>query len=302
MIEQKMYDIDQEFFLNYPPPTSEIIERISKTLWIEPQFYIKVVQLMETMKLPLPFTCPTPQAGRNYSKRQSYETDDDSDEIMVESVPVDFLPSAVDEKERKKMKSFLHSGHPPYHAKESMIQNVSSKKPKLKIITGKKKTNASNNDGTMINDVGEFGEFHPETYQQQISEQTKEFDFDSAYSLEFIRKNRISSKDMKNVSVFKHYHSGHPSSRLYVKNISKKTTENELKQLFAAFLLDNNEESRKQFDVRLMTSGKLRGQAFISMGTVSNAEKAVKESNGFNFHSKPIVVVFARSRPALEET
>jgi hypothetical protein len=40
----------------YPPPTKEIIDRIGHHLLINPQFYIRVLDLMRNMNLPAPFS------------------------------------------------------------------------------------------------------------------------------------------------------------------------------------------------------------------------------------------------------
>ncbi len=44
-----------------------------------------------------------------------------------------------------------------------------------------------------------------------------------------------------------------------------------------------------------MTTGRMKGQAFITLPSVVRAEKALEETNGVMLQGKPLVVTFARS-------
>jgi U11/U12 small nuclear ribonucleoprotein SNRNP65 len=46
-----------------------------------------------------------------------------------------------------------------------------------------------------------------------------------------------------------------------------------------------------RFDIRLMQSGRMKGQAFISLPEESMAVRALEETNGYLLHGKPMVVV-----------
>ena len=46
-----------------------------------------------------------------------------------------------------------------------------------------------------------------------------------------------------------------------------------------------------RFDVRVMTSGRMKGQAFIGLPSEEAAVSAVGETNGHILHGKPMVVV-----------
>lgn len=47
-----------------------------------------------------------------------------------------------------------------------------------------------------------------------------------------------------------------------------------------------------------MTEGRMKGQAFVTLPSVAQAEKAVAETNGLMLQGKPLVVQFARSATA----
>ena len=46
-----------------------------------------------------------------------------------------------------------------------------------------------------------------------------------------------------------------------------------------------------RFNVRLMTSGRMKGQAFIGLPSEDIALQAITDTNGYQLKGKPIVVV-----------
>lgn len=46
-----------------------------------------------------------------------------------------------------------------------------------------------------------------------------------------------------------------------------------------------------RFDIMLMREGRMKGQAFVGLPSERSAEKALKETNGYVLHDKPLVVV-----------
>lgn len=46
-----------------------------------------------------------------------------------------------------------------------------------------------------------------------------------------------------------------------------------------------------RFDIRLMQTGRMKGQAFVGLPDEGVAAKALKETNGYVLHGKPMVVV-----------
>lgn len=53
-----------------------------------------------------------------------------------------------------------------------------------------------------------------------------------------------------------------------------------------------------RYDVRLMTEGRMKGQAFVTLPSTKLAQQALEETNGYILKDKPLVVQFARSAPA----
>lgn len=51
-----------------------------------------------------------------------------------------------------------------------------------------------------------------------------------------------------------------------------------------------------RFDIVLMKDGRMKGQAFIGLPSEKSAERALRDTNGYVLHDKPLVVVsFARA-------
>ncbi|KAM3178287.1 hypothetical protein ACTXT7_002871 [Hymenolepis weldensis] len=91
---------------------------------------------------------------------------------------------------------------------------------------------------------------------------------------------------------------GTASSRLYVKNLHKKTTDDDLWLVFGSFhraYRRSIEEGPSQFSIQLLTSGRMRGQAFIALDSIEVATEALKATHGYVLNGKPMHVQFARA-------
>ena len=103
---------------------------------------------------------------------------------------------------------------------------------------------------------------------------------------------RLKDSDFPCFPVFSDYKKGRSSHKLYVKNISKNVTRDELTQIYSSLL--DKEVKRQPFGVRHFTTGKLRGQAFVTLPDKKLASRARRLTNGLMLKGKPIVVVFGK--------
>ena len=118
---------------------------------------------------------------------------------------------------------------------------------------------------------------------------------------EVINEGRLMKNQMKDFSVFKNYSAGEPTCRLYIKNLTKHTTEQDIVNLFGSFI-EWSPDSYNSFDVRVMKEGRMKGQAFVSLPNEDCAKRILNHCNGFVMNGKPLVIQFARSAKAkLEE-
>ncbi|XP_076302914.1 RNA-binding region-containing protein 3-like [Lasioglossum baleicum] len=108
-----------------------------------------------------------------------------------------------------------------------------------------------------------------------------------------LANNRISTNEQRLLPVFKNYHPGKPSSRLYIKNLAKQVEEKDLHFIYRKYVIPEL-KTELEYDIRLMQEGRMKGQAFITLQNIEQAQLALDETNGFILKDKPMVVQFAK--------
>jgi len=113
-------------------------------------------------------------------------------------------------------------------------------------------------------------------------------------SLEELAKNRLNEDQLRlidNGRLYRNYERGQPSQRLYIKNLDTKHVDERL--LHSIF--DRYTQNSFPIDTRLMSEGKMKGQAFVTFPNEEMALKALNDTNGLVLHEKPMIVQFART-------
>ncbi|XP_076089039.1 RNA-binding region-containing protein 3-like [Mytilus galloprovincialis] len=166
---------------------------------------------------------------------------------------------------------------------------------------------SSLNRAEEITTDGGFGKIEP---VKKISENVEIKDTNLPYTvdsskfltIEDIKKGRISQSEWKNYSVFRKYEAGDRTKRLYLKNLNKHTSEQDLVDIFGNYIDWNSETEKSMFDIRVMKEGRMKGQGFITFPSEESAERAMHDTNGFTLNNKPMAVQFARSAKAKDAT
>ena len=114
-------------------------------------------------------------------------------------------------------------------------------------------------------------------------------------SSKLLRRGRLTSREMRDLNVFKKYESGEPTTRLYIKNLAKQTVEKDLHYIFGRYVNWESETEKNMFDIRLMKEGRMKGQCFVTLASEKKAKHAREDTNGYQLNGKPMVVQFARS-------
>lgn len=135
----------------------------------------------------------------------------------------------------------------------------------------------------------------PEVEQESVTENPYKWEGTEFLSRREIKAGRASSQEMQQSSVFRNYDMGTPASRLYVKNVAKGVEVDDLFRIYGSYVDPRSHEERNAFDIRLMTEGRMKGQAFLTFASEKQAEQALQDTNGFLLKGKPLVVQFARS-------
>ncbi|KAK2828424.1 hypothetical protein Q5P01_019458 [Channa striata] len=113
---------------------------------------------------------------------------------------------------------------------------------------------------------------------------------------EEILKNRESEEGIRSIPRFRNYQPGQPSKVLCVKNLSAQASVAQLVALFSKFEPENGPPVL----YRLLT-GRLKGQAFITLRDAETAQKAMQLVHGYRLLGKPLVVEFGRERQEEEK-
>ncbi|KAL7390275.1 hypothetical protein ABVT39_018138 [Epinephelus coioides] len=113
---------------------------------------------------------------------------------------------------------------------------------------------------------------------------------------EEILKNRESVEGIRSIPRFRNYQPGKPSKVLCVKNLSAQASVAQLVALFSRF----EQKNEPPVLYRLLT-GRMKGQAFITLPDAETAQKALQLVHGYRLLGKPLVVEFGRERQEEEK-
>uniref|UniRef100_A0A3Q2NZU1 RNA-binding protein 41 n=1 Tax=Fundulus heteroclitus TaxID=8078 RepID=A0A3Q2NZU1_FUNHE len=106
---------------------------------------------------------------------------------------------------------------------------------------------------------------------------------------EEILKNRESDEGIRSIARFQSYQPGKPSKVLCVKNLSAQASIAQLVALFSRF----EQKDGPPVVYRLLT-GRMKGQAFITLSDTETAHNALQLVHGYRLLGKPLVVEFGR--------
>ncbi|XP_026283827.1 RNA-binding region-containing protein 3-like [Frankliniella occidentalis] len=320
----------------YPPPTPATLSNISRALSMHPRLYTQLLHLMNRMNLPPPFqdgsrlksTCnQETQTEIIWVHKSSSESEMESEEEQIIAHPnTSILKRMLPRRQVRPIKRphFIKPAVPSEMSSSSSNMKaeevfekaetcVLPKKIELRLcgslpLEKEESENIVSSIPTCSDQQGGFGIMHPPIKSNESLEEVQAKESDcleetgSTITLEQLASNRVPQKDLQVLPVFKNYSPGVPSCRLYVKNISKHATARDLHFIYRRYSKVPEQDCEgldiNIFDVRLMTEGRMKGQAFITLPTQNLAEQALLETNGYILKDKPLVVQFARSAPA----
>lgn len=270
----------------YPKPNRATINNIAHALASVPKFYTQVLHLMNKMNLPPPFSnVPDPPARQNVTvpsepKKSSSESEMESDSEQGrqnrELIPV---KRKLPQKKMIKRPKFIKPNVAQPITKtpekpEDVFEKVDLHTPRIEL-----KVTTESLDALHENAI----ETEAETTQPN-----------TIITSEELNKNRVPLEDLRVLPLFKDYHPGVPTNKIYIKNIAKTVELKDLEYIYKRYEGGENEEG--EFNIRLMQEGRMKGQAFVTFKSVDLAKQAVEETNGYMIKDKPLVVVFAKSK------
>ncbi|KAI9480772.1 MAG: hypothetical protein EXX96DRAFT_564108 [Benjaminiella poitrasii] len=242
----------------YPDPTPDILTNMMYAIGSVPRLYTQVLHLMNKLNMPPPFGPAEKESKPNILKRKHDELLS-SDESELEDESVQETPKEMTVKMQEEKIKQARLTRLAAEKQKLAIKSTSSghqqqqKQQKIKILVGPRLTED----------------------QKAIRDKCKPM------------------SELKDLSAFKNYEQGAPSSKLYVKNLNKKITQEDLTQLFSIF--------SKDITVDLKTKGRLRGQAFITFPDQATSTLALECTNGYLFVDRPIAVLYGRESKQQQE-
>lgn len=311
----KMYSYNHSVGFHQPPPphlryeypkaNRPTINNIAHVLATVPKFYIQVLHLMNRMNLPPPFVIenppvkhikpqvnlkpvPIPQPDAKNASSSESELESDGETKTKDIIPQK-QPTAIKKgiKRPKFIKPNAKQVVPPKIMKsEEVFDQVDipiQRKIEMK-VPGQITEKGVENDKSAVVDQNEVMEESFITREKG-----------SIISDEELKSNQIPSDNLSVLAVFKDYHPGVPSNRLYIKNIAKNVSPDDLAYIFNRYKSEPTEGNETLFEIKLMQEGRMKGQAFVTLENVQIAQKAIEETNGFILKDKPLVVVYGRN-------
>lgn len=346
----------------YPEPNVQILTNIANALATVPKFYTLVLNLMNKMHLPPPFTgvTPTPPLPDNnvnmqdasvdtadlhaYGSSEESELESDSENKKHEIYMNNKLPDEPIRK-KKRLRAAATINQEKLQVKklnadlpvESFFElNSSVKRLEFKLGNSIKdaveKKSAPAVHFNVFDERGQFGTIEPvpkaarlddtkntnpeianiTSANQDISEENmdgernddlsndlsseEEDEENTEYiSSKQLNDNKILPEEILNMNQFKNYKQGDQTNRIYIKNIGKQVTTDELFFIFKRFIRHCTDEEKATLDIRHMKEGRMKGQAFVTFPNENIAEKALKCVHGYILQDKPMVIQYGKS-------
>ncbi|KZC12751.1 RNA-binding protein 40, partial [Dufourea novaeangliae] len=178
------------------------------------------------------------------------------------------------------------------------VQRTETKnlKIELKTIDSLLDTSNKEDNAVMKSDTdGGFGLMFPLPKDSEIIEKENTEDIQqNVITSKELTDNKISANDQRLLPVFKNYHPGKPSNRLYIKNLAKQVEKKDLHFIYRKFVVPDL-KTEFEYHIRLMQEGRMKGQAFITLQNIDQAQLALDQTNGYILKDKPMVVQFAKA-------
>lgn len=283
----------------YPRPTREIIDSICVALESVPKFYTQVLHLMNRMNLPPPFTPKNLQ--RDCSVPEKKHASQQTDIVWIKQSLLAEGESELESDEEvlpiKRKFELSQNRFKPYILPQifNAPKNV-SEPTKVPLQTRTKPT-----QNIILRIPEELKTTRqtptpPPLQKPSTPPPTTEID---------LLTNRIPPDQLTELPVFKNYTPGTPSNKLYLKNLAKTVTEDDLKRIFHRFAI--TPDPNREIDIKLMQSGRMKGQAFVTFSYIYEEDldrlqekpvaRALRLTNGLILKDKPMVVVYGKSAP-----
>ncbi|KAI9138853.1 hypothetical protein BKA69DRAFT_1126982 [Paraphysoderma sedebokerense] len=120
---------------------------------------------------------------------------------------------------------------------------------------------------------------------------------DHCLSNEELQEGKATEGELNQTPAYKNYNRGDPSRTLFIKNLPKKASRQQLEWIFGRYY--SNQDEMRAFVFRflphfVMMEGRMKGQAFVKFESQEKAEKILDEIFGFKLDERPMIVQFGK--------
>ncbi|XP_037945029.1 U11/U12 small nuclear ribonucleoprotein 65 kDa protein-like isoform X1 [Teleopsis dalmanni] len=305
---QKLYACNANLNFNQPPPpylkyaypkiTPDIMDSICIALMSNVTFYTQVLHLMNRMNLEPPFG---PRIGKfqpiQPPKVASTQTETEHimpTETITKSASESELESSEDEQKRMKRTEV------PIKRKVSDSKELYQKKARL-ILKATQHTQSvipvNMNETPKPSTLATVFEKPQKLKPQQIALNLKPKPQNVAPIVPpaLLTTQQLTTEQLQELPIYKNYQIGTPSQKLYIKNLAKEVSEEDLILLYERFV-----PTREHLEVKVMQQGRMKGQAFVTFINMPSDDveaivaNALKDTNGFLLRDKPMIVCFGK--------
>ena len=277
------YSINPRLLYVYPPPTVEILTNIANALASVPKFYVQVLHLMNKMNLPAPFGATT-QTPPNVTEPVGGAPDIEECEMEV--------PSSEE--------SEIESDEGPLVADLPVKRAARTRKPIIKrsklqkIISAPRSAPALRRDQVFEKATKEKRIVKKPTAPLASASAPADDDIPMTdvrkyVTLRELQRNRLSSRKMKRLELFRDYQRGARNASLLVTNLHKDIPEAMITFIFGRYINWGSEAESAEYSVCL---NREQASCTVTLPSVDVAELACEETNGYKLMGEYMVVRF----------
>ncbi|KAG4076110.1 hypothetical protein HA402_011456 [Bradysia odoriphaga] len=309
----------------YPKANRDILDAVSIALETNPKLYTQVLHLMNRMNLEPPFIVGSKNLVWPSSKTETRREDvvlqdaftqtDRKTNTLIGSDESELESEASDAESQTKMQTRKR------HAAEK-LPNPKRIRSMLQSVQNGYTNKLNGQTVTPVTVIGDAFEVSNNVIDRSIvinapTELTatetpvnlvvgsitafpanqKDQEVDPPSCIADALQNRLSADQLNSHPLFQNYNPGAPSNKLYLKNLAKDVDEDDLKGIYSRFAYPG-----QSLDIRLMKTGRMKGQAFVCFNDpymdeesgYSSVEKALRETNGLILKDKVMVVTYGK--------
>jgi U11/U12 small nuclear ribonucleoprotein SNRNP65 len=295
------YSMPPDLEYAYPPADERILRNMMHAIASVPKLYTQVLHLMNKMNLPPPFSRPLPappllkrarEEVAAHEERPDSLASGESSEVSGDEAP--FVPHATVPLAPVVAAAAAVTVPPAMPAVSSLAPAPAASaevptEPKPKRVMTFRVRSAAPTDSAAAAAAAasaEGAEPGIATAPVPLAPAAGEH---RVISLAELVARRLPEPELASMKLFQSYAPGKPTPVLFVKNLPRRVTAEELRYVFGRYF-DSAADEAAGLHIRLL-EGRMAGQAFVTFPSAELAARALGETHGVLVQDKPMAVV-----------